>query len=262
MAKFVFMKGPLGLNKVSTTSPLPLEPFMFHAVPKQLIKRQRPFFGVQLSNTQNFKGKPMRINFSSLSKKETYRIMTETIVPRPIAWVLSENENGSFNLAPFSYFNAITSQPALISLSIGYRPDGSQKDTRVNIEAREDFIIHIPSSHQAKNVTESSKPWPPGESEVEQLNLELVRDFSTTSLPRLKESPVAYHCRFHKTIELGMNNQGLIIAEIISAYINDEVVDEDGVVNPKSLDPLGRLGGNDYSSLGKIMSVERGPYEP
>ena len=204
----------------------------------------------------------MHVDFSGLNKQETYQLMTETIIPRPIAWVLSENENETFNLAPFSYFNAIASRPALFSISIGYRPDGGFKDTRRNLEARNDFVLHIPSVSQAKMVTESSKPFPTNVSEIEELGLDVVRDFKTTHLPRLSHSLVAYHCRYHQTFELGVDKQGLLIGEIISAFVDDAIVGPGLHCSAEKIDPLGRLGGNDYASLGQIQSVQRAPYKP
>lgn len=73
----------------------------------------------------------MDINLDDLSSTEVYYTMTETLVPRPIAWVLSENLSGSYNLAPFSYFTAVCSNPPLIMISVGKKPDGSPKDTGV-----------------------------------------------------------------------------------------------------------------------------------
>jgi flavin reductase (DIM6/NTAB) family NADH-FMN oxidoreductase RutF len=81
----------------------------------------------------------MYVDFKPLSANEVYFSMIQAVVPRPIAWVLSENSNGSHNLAPFSYFNAVCSKPPLIMLSIGVRPDGTLKDTTANIAARRDF---------------------------------------------------------------------------------------------------------------------------
>ena len=78
----------------------------------------------------------MEIDLDSLSANGVYHTLTRTVIPRPVAWVLSENAGGDYNLAPFSYFNAICSDPPLIMISVGKKPDGSSKDTRVNITAR------------------------------------------------------------------------------------------------------------------------------
>ena len=78
----------------------------------------------------------MDIDLAALGPAQVYGLMTQTLIPRPIAWVLSENSDGGLNLAPFSYFNAVCSSPPLVMISVGKKPDGSFKDTRVNIEGR------------------------------------------------------------------------------------------------------------------------------
>ena len=83
----------------------------------------------------------MQIKLDELSAPLTYFTMTQTVVPRPIAWILSENEDASFNLAPFSYFNAICSDPPLVMISIGLQDDGSEKDSLRNIRQRSQFVI-------------------------------------------------------------------------------------------------------------------------
>ena len=116
----------------------------------------------------------MYVNLDALSPNQVYFSIIQTLIPRPIAWVLSENADGGFNLAPFSYFNAVCSDPPLVMLSIGRKPDGSPKDTRVNIEQRERFVIHIAHRELAKQVTESSATLDYGDSEVARLGLETV----------------------------------------------------------------------------------------
>ena len=110
----------------------------------------------------------MELDLSSLSSNQVYHLMTQSIVPRPVAWVLSDNGIGEgtdrYNLAPFSYFNAICSDPPLVILSIGKKLDGSPKDTRRNIGSRGQFVIHLAQAAQAPQVTESSRTRPHGDS--------------------------------------------------------------------------------------------------
>jgi len=86
----------------------------------------------------------MLLRLDQFEAAQRYYLMSQTLVPRPVAWVLSENATGSYNLAPFSYFNAICSTPPLIMFSIGKKPDGADKDTRRNIIERKRFTVHIP----------------------------------------------------------------------------------------------------------------------
>jgi flavin reductase (DIM6/NTAB) family NADH-FMN oxidoreductase RutF len=95
----------------------------------------------------------MLLDFTRLPEHEIHRVMLQTIVPRPIAWMLSDNGDGGYNLAPFSYFSGITSEPPLSMISAGRKADGSRKDTWRNIEERADFVVHIASPPLAKT------PW-------------------------------------------------------------------------------------------------------
>ena len=206
----------------------------------------------------------MEFNFEKMKPVERYRLMIQSIVPRPIAWTLTQNPSGNFNLAPFSYFNAVHSDPPLIMMSIGNKSDKSKKDTRANIEREKIFVVHIASSEHASLVTASSAPLPQGESEVEKCGLSLV-PFSRFSLPRIEGVKIALACKLDRVIEIGTNNQGLIFGEILQMHVDDSIVSEsDGRTNidAEKLKPLGRLGGNDYGTLGEVVTIARPEYVP
>ena len=109
----------------------------------------------------------MIVDFNSISPSNGYHLLTQTIIPRPIAWILSENEDGSLNLAPFSFFNAVCSDPPLLMVSIGKKPSGEIKDTRRNILSGRDFVIHIASLTQANVLSRSAATLVYGDSELE-----------------------------------------------------------------------------------------------
>lgn len=108
----------------------------------------------------------MHINFAALTAQLAYFTMNATLIPRPIAWVLSENVDGGLNIAPYSYFNAISSNPPLLMISAGMTPDGTSKDTHNNIRDRNDLVVHIVSLEQVKEMNQSSETHPPGVLEV------------------------------------------------------------------------------------------------
>lgn len=206
----------------------------------------------------------MEFDFRKLEPVDRYRLMIQTIIPRPIAWTLSENEGGNYNLAPFSYFNAVHSHPPLVMMSIGFKADQSKKDTRANIEREGKFVVHIASSEHASLVTQSSLALDVGESEVENCGMELI-PFAGFPLPRLKGVKVAMACHLDRVIEVGKNKQGLVFGEIQQLFVDDAiVVEKDGrtLVDAMKLDPLGRLGGNDYGTLGKVVTIPRPEYKP
>lgn len=200
----------------------------------------------------------MDLDFATLDARTRYFVMTQTIVPRPIAWVLSENENGSFNLAPFSYFNGIGSDPALFMISVGLKKDGSPKDTRANILTRKHFVVHASHREVLEPMNASSGAYDAEVSEVSELGLQTV-PFDGFELPRLADARVAMGCTLYQNVELG--KQALIIGEIHRVWIDDAVAsrDERGriTVDPVKLDPLGRLGGSLYTSFGEVLTADR-----
>lgn len=202
----------------------------------------------------------MYIDPSAQSPSQTYFQLTQTVIPRPVAWILSENEDGSHNLAPFSYFNAVCSDPPLLMVSIGKKPDGAPKDTRVNIEQRRKFVIHIAHVDMAQAVTDSSAGFAAGESEVEQLGLNTV-PFEGFDLPRLADCRIAYACECYQIQEVGNTQQAMILGEVKAIYLDDDVVGEDAKGRMKVLaekvNPLGRLGGDEYVTFGEILSIPR-----
>ena len=199
----------------------------------------------------------MIINFQQTEPATRYHLLTQTVIPRPIAWVLSENSDASINLAPFSFFNAMCSDPPLLALSIGKKPDGELKDTRRNLLDRRDCVVHIAHQQQAVEVTASAASLAYGDSEVKDLALV---EFSGCSLPRLADCSVAYHCRFYDVHELGPQQQAIIYLEVLNLYLSDDIVtalDQRYVIDAKAIDPLARLGGASYAGLGEAFSVAR-----
>ena len=202
----------------------------------------------------------MLFSSSKLSVNQRYHLMTQTIIPRPIAWVLTENANQTLNLAPYSYFNAVSSDPAVVMLSMGYKPDSEFKDSRRNILEQKQFVIHIPSSDQAELVNASAETLAYGESEIDALSLSVVSQ-QGFDLPRLKDCSVAMACKLYEYHEIGDSKQGVIYGEITEFYIADEIantVSETRLeIDAFKLNPLSRLGGSFYGTLGEAISVKR-----
>ena len=202
----------------------------------------------------------MDIDVKTIDGSRMYSIMAQTIMPRPIAWVLSENENGSYNLAPFSYFAPICSDPPLFMISISKKPDGSLKDTRANIIQRKEFVLHLPTWNQLEAMNASAATLAAGVSEVEELGLEL-ENFAGSPLPRLADSRVAMACSLYEVREIGNGPYAMIIGRIHHVYIDDiavlEQTEEKIRISPKILNPVGRLGGPRYTKLGKVVTLAR-----
>jgi len=221
----------------------------------------------------------MILDFSDYSANQRYHLMTQTIIPRPIAWALTcsdeevnLNKEKNFiskeqlNLAPFSYFTAVSSSPALLMLSIGKKPTGESKDTLVNIIKNKKIVIHIASEPQAGLVTETAATLPHGQSELEltdstsDLHLNTV-PFEDFPLPRLDQCDIAYGCELYETKEITNSPSTLLLVEVKKVYINDNVADVDEKnrikVHADKMNPLARLGGGEYSGITSPFSKIR-----
>jgi flavin reductase (DIM6/NTAB) family NADH-FMN oxidoreductase RutF len=205
----------------------------------------------------------MELDLSARSGPANYDLLTQTVLPRPIAWVLTRDSlSGGLNLAPFSYFNVVASQPALFSLSIGLRADGSPKDTRRNLVAGGPAVIHLARVEQIDAVNASAAALPPGESEVEALGLATV-PLGDFPLPRLANAPVAFGCRLYREVELPGLPNALLLVEAVCAYVDDAVIEPGPGAGslPRilagRLDPLARLGRTEYAGLRDPVSRPR-----
>ncbi|MCH9704694.1 MAG: flavin reductase family protein [Proteobacteria bacterium] len=202
----------------------------------------------------------MILDFNSIAPPLRYQWMTQAIIPRPVAWILSENDSGNYNLAPFSYFNALASDPPLIGVSFGNKEDGENKDTLHNIRARQYFVVHIASMQQLGELNNSAATRPYGESEVSQQQLATTPLHERFALPRLQAAPLALACRLHQQQPLG-NTQTLVIGEIIYLYADECVLTADAkgrqIIDAAKVSPVGRLSAGKYAGLGDIVSLPR-----
>ncbi|WP_159817691.1 flavin reductase family protein [Colwellia sp. 20A7] len=202
----------------------------------------------------------MNFDFSDFSANQRYHLMTQTIIPRPIAWALTDSGNGSFNLAPFSYFTAVSSAPPILMLSVGKKPNGDDKDTLANIIKNEKVVIHIASEQHASLVTQTAQTLAHGESELTDAGIETT-EFANFSLPRIAQCDIAYGCELYEIKPLGDVPQSLIFVEVKQVYINDKVVDIDEKqrikVHADRIQPLARLGGAEYATINNPFEISR-----
>ena len=202
----------------------------------------------------------MILNLSQLKPAQVYFHMIQTLIPRPIAWVLSEIEDDRYNLAPFSYFNAVCSDPPLIMLSVGKKPDGSFKDTRVNIEQRREFVVHIAHREMLQDLNQSSATLDADVSELDQLGIETTA-FEGSRLPRIEACRIACACECYDIHELGSTPQSIIYGKVNHIYIDDDItsVNDKGrlTVHADKLEPIARLGADEYMSFGDIIRMAR-----
>lgn len=201
----------------------------------------------------------MRIELETLSPNQTYHLLTQTVIPRPIAWVLSENEDRSFNLAPFSFFNAMCSDPPLLALSIGRKNKETPKDTALNILSGREFVIHIASVESAEALNATAATLDYQDSEIENAKIKLT-EFEGVKLPRVADCPIAFHCSLYEHHLVGPNQQIFVYAKIHSVYLADSVVDQSQnrlTIQANQINPLSRLGAAEYASIKAPFKIVR-----
>lgn len=185
----------------------------------------------------------MEFNVSELTKEAVYKQMLSCIVPRPIAWISTISKEGVYNIAPFSFYTGITSEPPLILVSIGRKESGVKKDTWKNIDEVGDFVINIVTHDLVGKMNITATAFEEKVDEFVQADLTPIPSHTVKS-PRIKESPINIECRKHMIIE--MADMGVVIGEILKFHIEDSLLNEKGYVDNRKLRVVGRMGGADY----------------
>jgi flavin reductase (DIM6/NTAB) family NADH-FMN oxidoreductase RutF len=184
-----------------------------------------------------------------------------TITPRPIAFASTVDAEGNPNLSPFSFFNAFGVNPATLIFSPSRRGrDNTVKHTYENVKEIPEVVINVVTYDMVEQVSLSSTEYPKGVNEFlksgfTQLPSEKVKPF------RVKESPVQYECKVRQIIETGDKGGAgiLIVCEVLLIHLDENILDEDGNVDPHKLDAVGRLGGDYYcrTSGNSVFKVEK-----
>jgi flavin reductase (DIM6/NTAB) family NADH-FMN oxidoreductase RutF len=197
----------------------------------------------------------MLTSLDGLDGPSAYHLLTQAILPRPIAWVVSDSGSGAderWNLAPFSYFNGVASDPPLVMFSVGNGMAGRMKDTLRNVTERPDHTIALPHQGQLDAVQASADPLPHGASEFGHAGLDPVGwDWP---VPRPSGCRVAFGCTWERTIDIVPDDQYIVISRVHVLWVDDMAVTRDAKgrvrLDPIALDPLARLGAGQYAGLG------------
>jgi flavin reductase (DIM6/NTAB) family NADH-FMN oxidoreductase RutF len=190
--------------------------------------------------------------------RANYHFLTSAVMPRPIAWVTTlDAETGVLNAAPFSWFQAVCSDPPMVMLAIQRRADGSPKDTTRNIRATREFVVNVSPKAMAEAMVKSSGEYPPDVSEVEALGLRTTPS-KAVKPPRLADSPVHLECRLHQEIPLGSKaGTSLLLGEVVHMAADDAVLDARQNVDPGKLVLVARLGGQEYVDTERFFTLRR-----
>jgi flavin reductase (DIM6/NTAB) family NADH-FMN oxidoreductase RutF len=200
----------------------------------------------------------MEFDFSTLSATDAYKLVVSSVVPRPIAWVVTQDEAGRVNAAPFSFFNALSGHPPLLAFGVGARDNGEPKDTTVNIRQTGQFVINMVSEAMVNPMVLTATDFDAGINELRQAGLSTLPS-THIKPPRIAQSPVAFECETFQTITLP-GERDLIVGRILSMHIDDDKMLDAArhYVDTPALNLIGRMhGGGWYTRTGDQFEVPR-----
>jgi len=203
----------------------------------------------------------MQLDPQKIGTEAMYKLMIGCVVPRPIAWVSSVDADGVANLAPFSYFMAITHDPPTIAFSSSPRAlvgaGRGKKDTLRNVEATREFVVNVVDDALAEQMNLTSGDYAPDVDEFTLAAIEAAPGVRVTA-PRVARAPIAMECQFLRAIAVGRRPHHLVLGEIVYFHIRDDLYDAaTGRLDMHRLRPVGRLAGNLYTHVHDIFEMKR-----
>ena len=200
----------------------------------------------------------MYIDPNETKLPDLYRCLISCIVPRPIAWVSTLSPSGRPNLAPFSFFNGVGVRPPTICFSPLNRRDGSKKDTILNLESTPEFVVSVVPASLGEKMNLTSADLDYEESEFEKAGL-TPADSRKVAPFSIKESPVNIECKLDRIIEIGEGPlaANLVLGTVVMIQIDGAVMDEEGRIDPRRLDLIGRMGGDLYARTTDLFEMKR-----
>lgn len=197
------------------------------------------------------------LNPEELSERDNYKFLIGSIIPRPIALITSLSEDNILNLAPFSYFNIVTSNPPIVAVAF-QRKEGQFKDTTRNILEKKEAVIHIVDDENVGEANKTAANLEADESEFDLTNFTLV-DSDKVAIPALKESKIRFEVKLHQYVPVvneGVETADLLLLKIEQYHIADEIYHE-GRIDPDGLAAVSRLAGHDYAEIGHQFTIAR-----
>lgn len=186
----------------------------------------------------------MEIDLLALKPSDRYKVLASLVIPRPIAWVTTINEEGSVNAAPYSFFNVFGSNPPLVAFAPGNKEKGLPKDTARNVRENREFVIHLVSNDLADDMVTTAQTLPHGEEELAAVGLETAPS-RTVKPPRIARAQVALECIEHQTIEIGDNR--LVLGIVQHVFARDGLFDPTNYhLDQKEWTPIGRMASPDW----------------
>lgn len=185
-------------------------------------------------------------DFGTLTARERYKLLIGTVIPRPIAFITTVSKDGRFNAAPFSFFNVLTHDPAIVAIGVENHADLSFKDTARNVRETEVFTVNMVDDALAQAMEICAIKFGPGVDELAEAGLTPVPGTHVAS-PRILEAPASLECRRYMTLEVGKARE-IILGQVVGVFIRSDLVDAERLhVDQMGMDAIGRLGGHGYA---------------
>ena len=204
----------------------------------------------------------MLFDFATIPARERYKLLVSTVVPRPIAWIVSQDLDGKLNAAPFSFFNAFAGDPPVVGIGIGSHDRGRPKDTRRNIRDTRQFVVNLVSEEAAEAMNITAIEFEPGVNELDQAGLTTVPSLYVKP-PRIAASPVSMECELLQIIELG-SESGLVLGRVLAMHVREDCVIDPArhYIDTPKLKLIGRMHGSGwYARTSDLFSLDRIPRE-
>jgi flavin reductase (DIM6/NTAB) family NADH-FMN oxidoreductase RutF len=187
----------------------------------------------------------MNLDLTAADKKDRYKLLMSSILPRPIALVTTQDDQGRVNAAPFSFFNIMASTPAIVVLGIDSKSPGVPKDTVRNMQLTKEFVINMVSEEIVEKMSLCSSPLPAGEDELQYSGLTAAPSIQVKP-PRIAESPINMECRIVQILEIG-HDRNIVIGNVIHYHIDDQFYDaKNGYVLVEKLGLVARMHGKSF----------------
>lgn len=186
----------------------------------------------------------MEFDFRTLESPDRYRLLCSFVAPRPIALVTTVCADGRSNAAPMSFFNVFSQDPPIVILGIQARPDGTPKDTIINIRETGEFVVNLCDMAMAQQMVDCGIAFPRGVDEVEKAGLTLAPSLQVRP-GRVMQSPCSMECRVYQSIEFP--RRSIVLGEVVQMHVRDDCLDEAGrYVRPEVYQPVARLHADNY----------------
>jgi len=188
----------------------------------------------------------MLFDFDRIGAENRYKLLVSTVVPRPVAWVVTLDLEGRVNAAPFSFFNAVSGDPPVVVIGIGGRGPGRSKDTAVNIRNHPEFVVNLVNEASSRAMNVTAIDFGPEVRELDEAGLATIPS-TKVKPPRIAVSPVALECVKHVTVELGID-RSVVFGRVLAMHICEDAVLDPAqcMIDTPKLNLIGRMHGRGW----------------